>query len=833
MSSSVSAAVMLPVQDTAPLAPPAVSPPPSPPPHEPAAAVHDESAAAPSKKLGLGTDAEMMPLAHAAPDRNDDDIPGPSPMPRPLSISSTAASASSSIFAAVDSISRSVTPSLQSILEQFDPLSFVSGPAPEEKRPSLSRRTSTMSSGSSSASSSSRKRISLAAPSMSSNDSATHPPRTSSRMSISGPPPSASTSSSTSYQRDAGGELSESTEKNVQQDSLPKPEDQPAELPFDFQRFLNQLRNKGAEPLSRYLKSFLQEFGKRSWTVREQVKIVQDFQTFIDPKIPQYPPFTSLPDTEIANAIEGMEKLIMNRLYSQTFSPQIPHSRRTFSHEEDILRDRVLEEKMRIWSWIEADHLDVDKNIINSGKRFILLAQDELLKIGNYRAPRDKVICILNCCKVIFGLLRQTKTEESADKFLPILIYVVLKAAPKHLISNVQYIMRFRSPDKLNGEAGYYLSSLQGAISFIETLDRNSLNITDEEFDEMVTKSVAQIQAQEASSSEIQLKAESPRESQIIPQSLNFASLLRSRSMATASSSSSTNLPISPTSASSPAASAALMAAATAKAEAKAKADADAEFQSLNANAIRTQSPPSRPFSPSDVAGVATEVASQVQEALSATFTAPFKQFSKLFETDDSSDTDHEGSGSSSTTTTTRPAGNRFAAAARNSMSSISARRSSVPAPPRPPQNNTTAAMAPPAQQTTTRSSLNRRSIATVTSLLNGFQSSVSNAVTGAVAVDSSSTSTATTTSSSAPGFPEAISDSPLDTAIPIEPPQPSRTNTSQKVHQMEVQERKEAVDNLVQMFPNLEVSVIESIVLEKQGRVSAAVDACLQLTTN
>ena len=27
----------------------------------------------------------------------------------------------------------------------------------------------------------------------------------------------------------------------------------------------------------------------------------------------------------------------------------------------------------------------------------------ELLKIKTYRAPRDKIICVLNCCKVIFG----------------------------------------------------------------------------------------------------------------------------------------------------------------------------------------------------------------------------------------------------------------------------------------------------------------------------------------------------------------------------------------------------------------------------------------------
>lgn len=43
---------------------------------------------------------------------------------------------------------------------------------------------------------------------------------------------------------------------------------------------------------------------------------------------------------------------------------------------------------------------------------------------------------------------------------MPLLIYVVLQANPEHLVSNVQYILRFRNQDKLGGEAGYYLSSL-------------------------------------------------------------------------------------------------------------------------------------------------------------------------------------------------------------------------------------------------------------------------------------------------------------------------------------------------------------------------------------
>lgn len=65
------------------------------------------------------------------------------------------------------------------------------------------------------------------------------------------------------------------------------------------------------------------------------------------------------------------------------------------------------------------------------------------------------------------GLLKHSKNPDtSADSFVPILIYVVLKANPEHLVSNVQYILRFRNQDKLGGEAGYYLSSLVSTHSF-------------------------------------------------------------------------------------------------------------------------------------------------------------------------------------------------------------------------------------------------------------------------------------------------------------------------------------------------------------------------------
>ncbi|KAI9051130.1 hypothetical protein LZ554_005232 [Drepanopeziza brunnea f. sp. 'monogermtubi'] len=298
----------------------------------------------------------------------------------------------------------------------------------------------------------------------------------------------------------------------------PEPEPEP-DLPFDFHRFLEQLRHRTADPVAKFLRSFLQEFGKKQWMVHEQVKIIGDFLAFITIKMGQCEVWREVSDAEFDNAREGMEKLVMNRLYTQTFSPAIPPPQpipgskskrrggerpmgpgRKGQHQEDVERDEILAQKVLIYGWIKEQHLDIPA-VGDSGKRFLILAQQELLKIKTYRAPRDKIICVLNCCKVIFGLLKHSKSDSSADSFMPLLIYVVLQANPEHMVSNVQYILRFRNQDKLAGEAGYYLSSLLGAVQFIENLDRTSLTISDEEFEKNVEAAVSAIaekhQAQE------------------------------------------------------------------------------------------------------------------------------------------------------------------------------------------------------------------------------------------------------------------------------------------------------------------------------------------------
>ena len=188
----------------------------------------------------------------------------------------------------------------------------------------------------------------------------------------------------------------------------PLPEPEP-DLPFDFHRFLEQLRHRSADPVAGFLRSFLAEFGRKQWMVHEQVKFVSDFLTFITNKMEHCEVWSGVSDAEFDNAREGMEKLVMSRLYTQTFSPAIPPPQsfsglkgkkrqserpsngRRGQHQEDVERDDVLAQKVQIYGWVQEIHLDIPP-IGNEGRRFLRLAQqgEKCLDLMNSMANLKK-----------------------------------------------------------------------------------------------------------------------------------------------------------------------------------------------------------------------------------------------------------------------------------------------------------------------------------------------------------------------------------------------------------------------------------------------------------
>jgi hypothetical protein len=83
---------------------------------------------------------------------------------------------------------------------------------------------------------------------------------------------------------------------------------------------------------------------------------------------------------------------------------------------------------------------------------------------------------------VISNLLSVSEEGAGADDFLPILIYVLILAAPPQLESNLAFIMRYRLASRLTGEAAYFYTNMVSATTFIETIEPNSLSIDPAEF---------------------------------------------------------------------------------------------------------------------------------------------------------------------------------------------------------------------------------------------------------------------------------------------------------------------------------------------------------------
>ena len=96
---------------------------------------------------------------------------------------------------------------------------------------------------------------------------------------------------------------------------------QQSHKPFDFQQFLNHLKKKSADPIVRYIRSFLVSFSRQghTFTSDQKIKIIRDFKEFMNDKFSLYEPFASMDDIDLENSREGLEKLIMNRLYEHCF----------------------------------------------------------------------------------------------------------------------------------------------------------------------------------------------------------------------------------------------------------------------------------------------------------------------------------------------------------------------------------------------------------------------------------------------------------------------------------------------------------------------------------
>uniref|UniRef100_A0A3P9IAC0 Rab5 GDP/GTP exchange factor n=1 Tax=Oryzias latipes TaxID=8090 RepID=A0A3P9IAC0_ORYLA len=242
----------------------------------------------------------------------------------------------------------------------------------------------------------------------------------------------------------------------------------------DFVEFLKNLQRPGRE-IHKQCRIFLMNMSsKKDLGPDEMSECVQDFYQNLTDRLMSLFKGSS---ESVEQVMDQVEKYIMSRLYKNVFCPEIT---------DDEKNDLAIQERIRALHWVTIQMLCVsmDEEILEVSEN-VVKAITDIIEMDSKKVPQEKLACITRCSKHIFSAIRITKNEPaSADDFLPALIYIVLKANPPRLQSNIQYITRFCIPSRLmSGEDGYYFTNLCCAVAFIEKLDAQSLNLSQDEFE--------------------------------------------------------------------------------------------------------------------------------------------------------------------------------------------------------------------------------------------------------------------------------------------------------------------------------------------------------------
>lgn len=233
------------------------------------------------------------------------------------------------------------------------------------------------------------------------------------------------------------------------------------------------------------LKSLLQSIDANSMPIEELVTTYQTNLRELEEK------------SSDLNLIEFIESRITGEYHLTLFQPK---------QSDDAIRDESFSSRIAALNLanFKLDHLgvyfDLEKHVhlietIDS-------VGPDFVQLDGAKVPLEKLNIILNLHQRIIQAIDQlqqpppgasiTSSRDSsvssfappiainADSLLPLLIFVVVKANPPNLISNLRFIQRFRYEHFLTEQYSYALTNMMAIVSFIENVDFNSLGLSSE-----------------------------------------------------------------------------------------------------------------------------------------------------------------------------------------------------------------------------------------------------------------------------------------------------------------------------------------------------------------
>ncbi|KAJ7308031.1 hypothetical protein JRQ81_008531 [Phrynocephalus forsythii] len=211
------------------------------------------------------------------------------------------------------------------------------------------------------------------------------------------------------------------------------------------------------------IRDFIQDFQKLT-AADDKTAQVEDFLQFLYGAMAQDVIWQNASEEQLQDAQLAIERSVMNRIFKLAFYP---------NQDGDILRDQLLHDHIqRLSKVVTANHKALQIPEVYLREAPWPSAQSEIRTISAYKTPRDKLQCVLRMCSTIMNLLSLANEDSvpGADDFVPVLVFVLIKANPPCLLSTVQYISSFYA-NCLTGEESYWWMQFTAAVEFIKTID--------------------------------------------------------------------------------------------------------------------------------------------------------------------------------------------------------------------------------------------------------------------------------------------------------------------------------------------------------------------------
>ena len=183
--------------------------------------------------------------------------------------------------------------------------------------------------------------------------------------------------------------------------------------------------------------------------------------------------FENITEKEIEEISEKIEDHILRKIYKFVYI------------ETPIQSDVEFYQKTLCLDWIDPEQLEIKKVYVNQ----LGYAELCIKKMTEAKSVFDKLDCIRDAHTNMNNTIKFSsgKNDDAGqDELTPIFQYLVIKAQPKRIHSDINYIKTFLGDSSLRGEEGFLVTQMESATSFIMSIEHEQLKMSKEEYDKKI-----------------------------------------------------------------------------------------------------------------------------------------------------------------------------------------------------------------------------------------------------------------------------------------------------------------------------------------------------------